>query len=123
MLSKRPLMIFAVVLVLTTATLGCAVQTTTQTGGSGNLHVLIISTDGGVLAGAKVVSDEQPEGQLKVTGITKDDGSVTYNDIKAGKYEFYVSRFDYENKDFSVTVIAGKTTDITVTLTRATYTT
>jgi hypothetical protein len=74
--------------------------------------------DGQMLAGAKVVSDAQPEGQLKVTGITGGDGAVTYGSLKPGRYGFQVTRFDYEQRDFSVTVAGGVTASVTVTLTK-----
>jgi hypothetical protein len=77
-----------------------------------------LGEDNSPLAGAKVISNTQPEEQLKVTGITGDDGTVTYRDIKTGEYEFYISRFDYEYTEFGVTIVAGQTTNITITLTR-----
>jgi hypothetical protein len=76
---------------------------------TGNLKVLVTDDAGNPLKGAKVVSDSQPEGQLKVTGLTGDDGTVTFNDIKAGNYTFYVSRFDYTNIEFPIVVAAGQT--------------
>lgn len=67
--------------------------------------------------GAKVVSNTQPEGQLKVTGITEASGTVTFNGIKAGEYQFYITRFDYLQEEVEITVVAGQTTVITVKLT------
>jgi hypothetical protein len=87
--------------------------------GNGNLRVTVLGNNNVPLAGAKVISNTQPEGQLKVTGGTQSDGVVTYNDIKAGVYEFYISRFDYELKEFDVTVVAGRTTEITISLVRS----
>ncbi len=66
-----------------------------------------------------MVSDTQPEGQLKVTGITAGDGSVTFKSLKPGRYDFYVTRFDYDERDFTVTVRGGGTASVTVTLTKA----
>jgi hypothetical protein len=93
---------------------GCAGTPT----GNGSLRVLVLGENSVPLAGAKVVSNTQPEGQLKVTGITQADGTVTYDDIKAGDYEFYVSRFDYEQKEFKVIVPAKSTTEIAINLVR-----
>lgn len=87
--------------------------------GNGSLRVLVLGENDVPLSGAKVVSNIQPEGQLKVTGLTGGDGRVTFNDIKAGDYEFYVNRFDYEQAGFSVTVAAGRATDVAVNLARA----
>jgi hypothetical protein len=84
---------------------------------SGNLHVQVVSQDGAVVAGAKVVSNTQPDEQLKVTGMTGVDGSVTYNNIKAGEYSFYITAANYQQKDFDMNVAGGKTNIITITLT------
>ncbi len=74
---------------------------------------------GSPLPGAKVVSAEQPEGQLKVTGMTRDDGSVLFTGIRAGTYDFYVNRYEYEQKsNIRIAVTAGQTTDFTVMLER-----
>jgi hypothetical protein len=87
--------------------------------GNRNLRVIVLGNNNVPLAGAKVISNTQPDGQLKVTGGTQNDGVVTYNDIKAGVYEFYISRFDYELKEFNVTVLAGCTTEIRISLVRS----
>jgi hypothetical protein len=87
--------------------------------GKGTLRVLVVSEANVPLAGAKVISNTQPEGQLKVTGSTGADGLAVYEGIKSGRYEFYVSRFDYEQKDFSAEIAAGRDTEVTVTLTAA----
>jgi hypothetical protein len=80
----------------------------------GELDVLVQNTKSEPLAGAKVVSNIQPDGQLKVTGMTNSEGWVFFKDIKAGDYEFYISY--YGQKEFNVTVKAGKTTSITVVM-------
>ncbi len=93
---------------------------TTQTTvpGTGSLHVTVRGPDGQPVAGAKVVSNSQPEAQLKVTGITAKDGAVTFNDIKAGQYEFYVSGTDFEQADFTVVVPTEQTKEFIIALLR-----
>jgi hypothetical protein len=91
---------------------GCSTNSTNT--GTGNLNVLVLSTVEIPLAGAKVVSNTQPEGQLKVTGITGDNGTVTFNSIKEGEYEFYVSRFDYVQQEFAVAIKPGQTPETTI---------
>ena len=91
---------------------GCAKPTSD----TGNLRVVVQGAGDGRLAGVKVVSNTQPDGQLKVTGITGGEGTVTFNGMKAGQYEFYVSGAGYTQQEFSVDVAAGRTKDITVTL-------
>ncbi len=82
------------------------------------MRVHVVGQDGADLVGAKVVSDTQPEGQLKVTGLTDAGGAVSFNGLKPGSYEFYVSRFDYDQKDFSVTVRGDTTGSVTVVLSK-----
>ncbi len=109
---KRLLILFAAVLISAMMALpGCG-------GGSGGLRVQVVEGNMG-LPGAKVVSSEQPSGQLKVTGMTDRFGVATYDDIKAGEYTFYVSVAGYEQKDFTVKVERGKTANVTITMNRA----
>ncbi|XUX00237.1 MAG: carboxypeptidase-like regulatory domain-containing protein [Dehalogenimonas sp.] len=56
------------------------------------------------LEGAKVVSQSQPGGQLKLTGLTDSNGNVTFADIKVGAYKFCISRFDYEQAEVSIII-------------------
>jgi repressor LexA len=96
---------------------GCASPPVT-TSQIGNLQILVKGETHQPLGGVKLVSSSQPEGQLKVTGITAADGLAIFQDIKAGKYEFYASRFDYEPKEFSVIVLAGFSRNFTLSLER-----
>jgi hypothetical protein len=82
----------------------------------GSLEVLITDTEGNPLSGAKVVSEMQPAGQLKVTGITGEDGKVTFSEIKIGAYKLYVSRFDYLNTEFIIDVTSLSNEPVTVIL-------
>jgi hypothetical protein len=98
---------FLLILVILSGLLvGCLTSTV------GELDVLVKNANNEPLAGAKVVSSAQPDGQLKVTGITNSEGKVIFKDIKPGNYEFYVSY--YGQKDFCVMVKSGKATSITV---------
>ena len=92
---------------------GCT-KTTTPIAGYGNLKVTVFGINHTPLSGAKVVSDNQPEGQLKVPGLTDADGTVLFQNIKAGNYDFYISRFDYNQTQFPVTVNPGQTTEIPI---------
>ncbi len=83
---------------------------------TGNLEALVTDENGMPLWGAKVVSEEQPEGQLKVTGITGDNGKVTFQNIKVGTYKFYISRFDYINQELTVPVPITGNVSVTVKL-------
>ena len=86
-------------------------------GGNGNLRVSVQNTDGSPIVGAKVMSESQPAGQLKIDGITSEETSdVLFNDIKPGKYQIQVSRYGYAPEMIEVTVKAGKTENIVVKL-------
>jgi hypothetical protein len=83
----------------------------------GNLTVSVTDSSGNPLWGAKVVSEEQPEGQLKVDGITEQEkGGVIFSGIKAGAYQFQVSRYGFAPDTVNVTVRGGRTVSITVKL-------
>jgi hypothetical protein len=87
---------------------GCTISKT------GELDVLVQNTGSEPLIGAKVVSNTQPKRQLKVTGITNNEGRVIFKDIKVGDYDFYVSY--YGQKEFTATVKADKITSIIVVM-------
>ncbi len=88
----------------------------TSTPPNGNLQTKVTDLYGKPLQGAKVVSEEQPDGQLKVTGLTDASGTVTFNDIKSGNYRFYVSHADYVQTEITVTVQGGQTTSVAVSI-------
>jgi hypothetical protein len=91
-------------------TLFLASCTSSKTG-TGNLMITVTAGDGELLQGAKVVSNEQPAGQLKVNGLTDNTGTVTFNNIKSGDYDFYISRFDYDQlNNIEINVLPDKTT-------------
>jgi len=102
------LALLAAVAVLPFGAMACA-------GDTGDLMVYVEGPDG-LLGGAKVVSISQPEGQLKVTGITVESGLVTFEGIKTGEYTFSVSRFGYEPKEVSIDVRAARPQALTVKL-------
>ncbi len=115
MLSRRLAIIFALLGSLITAGMltGCTGPAVT----TGSLRVEVRDMQNNLLSGAKVISNTQPEGQLKVTGSTDSNGIVLYKDIKAGEYDFYVNRFNYIQKNnIKIFVAGGKTTTITVNL-------
>ena len=68
------------------------------------------------------MSETQPEGQLKLTGLSKDDGNVMFDSIKTGDYTFYVTRFDYLQVDIAITVTPSNN-KLTVKMTPASSTT
>jgi hypothetical protein len=118
-LTKKILTLFLIIAIASGIFLtGCGKTTTTTTSAnvSGNLHVTVFGVYNQPLQGGKVVSDSQPDGQLKVTGLTGADGTVWFQNIKTGSYDFYISRFDYNQTQIHVIVNAGETTEIPVYL-------
>jgi hypothetical protein len=115
-MKNRLIPIFLLVTVFLTSTAGCLSSERPAT--CGNLVILVLGDERSFLSGAKVISSNQPEGQLKVTGITLTNGKVKFNSIKAGEYNFYISHYDYEQQEFHIIVAAGKTIEKAITLQR-----
>lgn len=106
-----------VILLASIAALFLLIGTCSCARGNGNLRVAVQNTDGSPIIGAEVVSESQPVGQLKIDGITSEEAPVVvFNDIKAGKYQIQVSRYDYAPETIEVTVHSGKTENIVVKL-------
>ena len=86
-------------------------------GKNGNLFVSVTDTGGSSPWGARVVSESQPGGQLKIDGITSEEaGGVVFNGIKAGTYQLQVSRYGYAPETLEVRVKAGATENVVVKL-------
>ena len=77
--------------------------------GTIDFRVVVTGNSGAPLSGAKVVSETQPDGQLKITGLTDDSGNVTFTDVRPGAYRFTISRFNYEQTEVSVIVTTANT--------------
>jgi hypothetical protein len=107
---KKIAVLGSIIVLLLVLVAGCG------SSGKGSFRVTITNEGAAPLTGAKVVSEYQPDGQLKVTGITAGDGKVTFNDIQAGTYRFYVSVAGFQQQEFEVTVTAGRTAENTVSM-------
>jgi hypothetical protein len=88
------------------------------TSNTSNLEVQVKDLENIPLAGAKVVSNRQPDGQLKVTALTDAEGKAIFSVIAPGEYGFYVNRFDYLQAEVALTVIPGQTTKVEINLVR-----
>ena len=111
---KKIITLFLAVLTISILLTGCAKTTTTT--GYGTLKVTVYGLDHQPLNGAKVISNSQPGGQLKVTGLTDQNGNVLFQNIKTGEYDFYISRFDYNQTQMDTSVHTGQTTEVPVYL-------
>jgi len=117
MVSKKLTVAFAsVVLIVMLLDGGCTPHSPTSVPLTGEIHYQVNDSENNPLQGAKVVSNEQPEGQLKLSGLSNANGVVIFGNIKPGKYEFYTSRFDYNQAQIPVTVVAGQITNYPVEL-------
>ena len=83
---------------------------------TGDLQIKVANLDDRPLPGAKVVSEEQPFGQLKVTGLTDTSGKVLFSDIISGDYMFNISLADYAPVEMTVIVQGGQINTIPVTM-------
>jgi hypothetical protein len=111
---KRPLVIALAFLSICTA--GCASGSPYTTSPTLiDLRITVASQSGTPLSGAKVMSQEQPEGQLKITGLTDSGGVVRFSGIKPGVYTIGISRFDYNPVEITREITASDH-DFTVTL-------
>jgi hypothetical protein len=113
-LFKKIFTLFLSLLIIGILLTGCAKTTTAPT--YGTLKVTVYGLDHQPLNGAKVVSNSQPDGQPKVTGLTDVNGTVLFQNIKTGDYDFYISRFDYNQTQMDTTVRPGQTTEVPVYL-------
>ena len=78
--------------------------------GNGNLRVSVQNTDGSPIIGAKVVSESQPEGQLKITGITTEEsaGAVAFNESSRVLIKFRSAATDTPRKRWRLRSEAAK---------------
>lgn len=120
-----PALVAAILLLLGVTGAGCTASNSTATtsSASGGLQLLIVdSSTSNPLQGAKVVSNSQPDGQSKVTGITQVEGTVTFVGIKTGDYTFSISHANYFPTELALTV-TGPDTRSTIKMTRVPGTT
>ena len=82
----------------------CISHATTSVVRTGEIHVRETDTGNHPLGGGKVVSDIQPDGQLKLEGLTDNNGNVVFQDVKSGDYEFYFSWYNYTETYITITV-------------------
>jgi hypothetical protein len=113
---NKLLMLFLVAILCSILVTGCIKTTSPTLNGSGTLKVTVFGVYHQPLQGAKVVSENGPDKQLKVTGLTDGGGTVWFQNIKTGNYQFYISRFDYNQTQMNATVNPGQTAEIPVYL-------
>jgi len=115
-LVKKIFILFLATLIIGVIVTGCAKTTPTTITGYGTLKVTVYGLDRQPLNDTKGVSDNQPDGQLKVTDLTDANGTILFQNIQAGQHDFYLDRFDYNQTQTSVFVNPNQTTEIPVYL-------
>ena len=103
--------ILLTILVITTLT-GCA----NSPANTASMQFMVTDLNNTPLSGAKVISETQPDGELKLTGITDNTGTVIFNDVNSGNYRFYISRFEYETQTVDVIAVKGQTKMVNIML-------
>jgi hypothetical protein len=84
---------------------------------TGGMQFIVVDPDSNILSGVKIVSNVQPESQLKVTGITTlDKNGITFSDLKPGDYVFHISKADYQEMNLTINVVAGPIYTNTITI-------
>jgi len=82
----------------------------------GTIKIIIMDAQGKPVSGATVASTSQPGGQSSLSGTSGSDGSVIFSDVKLGSYTFQASKNEYKTKTGSVSVEAGETAELTITI-------
>jgi hypothetical protein len=91
--------------------------TVNPTGNKGSLLIYAKEIGGSTISEANVSSTSQPAGISALSGLTDQDGLVSFDDILMGSYTIKVEKGGYEIKTENVFVEAGQTTNATIYLT------
>jgi DNA-binding beta-propeller fold protein YncE len=90
----------------------------------GNIKVTVKDSHGIPIAGVKVLMVDKPDDQIATTGYTNSEGVSNDYGLLPGTYRYEISKAGYVTVTTdSTTVVAGATSDITVTLSGGTPTT
>ena len=96
---------------------GCSDPVTTTVLNTGSIQFQVDDVANNPLRGVKIVSNTQPDGQMKLSSLSDERGIVLFKDIKPGDYEFYVNPPDYYPHEIATTVIPGQAANIKIQLT------
>ena len=107
-MSKRSIcLIFSsAILILAFFNAACSPGSNTTTGMI-TFQVQVTDSANNSLSGAKVVSENQPSGQIKISGLTDAQGLATFASIMPGEYTLYVTRFDYNQVQIAITITSS----------------
>ncbi len=88
-------------------------QPTVTTGG---IKVTVVDNSGKPIMGASVSSTSTPSGQAALSGVSGSDGSITFTGVAAGSYTLQASMSGYVTNSGTVSVTAGSTASLSITL-------
>ncbi len=111
--NKFIVLLTSFLLLVTMLSVACASKTKTPCTSTGRIHVRVTDTGNNPLRDGTVVLDMQPGGQLKLEGLTNNNGDVVFQNVKSEDYEFYISRFNYTETYITIIVKPGQTTSTT----------
>ena len=84
-MNRKLIVLFTSVLYLAIMPLAaCTSHATTSVIGTGEIHVRVTDIGNNPLGGGKVVSDMQPDAQLKLEGLTDNNGNVVFQGVTNG---------------------------------------
>ena len=81
-----------------------------------NLKVNVIDVAGNPVPGANIVSTAQPSGQTALSGTSTTGGTSLFSNLLPGGYTVQISKSGYVTETKTVSVAAGGTAGVTVTL-------
>ena len=91
---------------------------------TGEIKVTVADGSGKPIVGAVVSSTSTPSGQASLSGTSGSDGSITFTGVMAGNYNLDTSMTGYVKNSGTVSVTAGSTSNLSITLqTQSTTTT
>lgn len=82
----------------------------------GGITVTVTDFNGKTIAGASVSSTSTPSGQAALSGVSGSNGQITFSGVASGSYKLQVSKSGYVANSGTVSVTAGSTENLSITL-------
>ena len=82
------------------------------------ISTIIKESNGAPISGVEVTSSSQPSGQSVLSGTTDSNGQVKFNNMLIGDYTFMVTKSGYESKVVDLSLVAGETKNVNISLDR-----
>lgn len=82
----------------------------------GSISIYVKDEKDKPVSNVRIKTLNTPSGQLSLSGLTTTDGSIIFDNIKAGDYEFEISKNNYHTERRSTSLNTGKTSEISIVL-------